>query len=155
MVNAPRVLKIDIVNQQRIKKIAVKKLKASLEESMSFLAGHLTKFSGSRSGSISVVLCDNNFIAGLNKKYLKKNTPTDVIAFELRDPGVSDYIGEVFVSVQEAVLRSPEYGLTWQKELTLYIIHGILHLAGYRDSNKEERKSMEAKQQEILRKIFG
>ncbi|MFA7677445.1 MAG: rRNA maturation RNase YbeY [Candidatus Omnitrophota bacterium] len=155
MANTSRVLKLDIINRQRIKKIAAKKLKISLEKAMRPLSSCFTETSSSRFIRISVVLCDNSFITGLNKKYLKKNIPTDVIAFELKDSEGPGYIGEVFVSVQEAVLRSPEYGFTWQKELNLYIVHGVLHLAGYSDCNKKERKRMEAKQQEILRKIFG
>ncbi|MCK4916916.1 MAG: rRNA maturation RNase YbeY [Candidatus Omnitrophica bacterium] len=102
---------------------------------------------------ISFYLCDNEFIKNLNKKYFKKNLPTDVISFPLKDDLEPDYLGEVVVSVETAVNVSKDLDIKWQKELFLYLVHGVLHLIGYDDMTKVKRLVMEKKQEELLEEI--
>lgn len=101
----------------------------------------------------SFVFCDNQFITELNYNYFKKNAATDVISFPLSDDMEPNYLGEVVVSVEEAVLTAKELKLNWQKELLLYTIHGILHLIGFKDKTSKQREEMEQKQQEIFSKF--
>jgi len=137
---------VNILNRQKVKRISLKELKQ--------YSGRVLKLL-KISSRVSVVLCDNSFIKGLNKKYFKKNQPTDVISFPLKDKLEPDYLGEVVVSVEEAVKVSGKLDLSWKKELLLYIIHGILHLAGWRDSTKSKRVAMERKQAVILESILA
>jgi len=104
--------------------------------------------------SISVVFCDNKFIKKLNRHYFKKNTSTDVISFYLRDEFSPYFLGEVIVSVEKALDNSKIYGTSWQREITLYIIHGILHLVGFKDYKKSDKNRMERKQKEILAYLY-
>jgi probable rRNA maturation factor len=62
-------------------------------------------------------------------------------------------LGEVVVSVEEAVAVAEKLKIDWQVELLLYLIHGILHLIGFEDSTAVQRKKMEKKQREILLKF--
>ncbi len=159
-------MKIEITNRQRIKRINLKSLRKKLTNVGAGLApAH--KINGRPQGSplrgistkkISFVLCDNKFITGLNQRYFRKSFPTDVIAFPLKDDFDPDYLGEVVVSVEEAVKVSnvgagSKPALKWQDELILYCIHGILHLIGYDDRTGEQRQRMEKKQEQILRGI--
>ena len=100
------------------------------------------------------MLVDNRLITDLNQRYFKKKTPTDVIAFALGDDLDPDYLGEVVVSVEEAVKIAQQLKISWQKELLLYSIHGILHLVGYDDRSQRKRQIMEKKQQELLNKLW-
>jgi len=109
---------------------------------------------GLKSFCISVVFCDNKFISKLNRKFFKKSRATDVISFPLRDDAASKYLGEIVISVEQAKRMCNFYGKKWREELTLYLIHGILHLMGYNDIKKKERAVMERKQEEILSKIL-
>ena len=140
-------MKIEITNSQRIKRINLKELKTFLKKIFSLL-----NISQKR---ISILFCDNKEIKKLNKKFFNKAQATDVIAFSLQDEFEKDYLGEVIVSVEQAVKISAEYGNTWKKELLLYLVHGILHLLGYDDIKKADRLKMEKKQQQILNKIYG
>ena len=106
------------------------------------------------SACVSVVLCGNKFIKPLNRKFFKKFRATDVISFPLRDSINSQYLGEIVVSVEQAKKMCTVFGKKWQEELTLYLVHGILHLTGYNDIRKREREKMERKQEEILSKIL-
>ena len=109
---------------------------------------------GLKTFCISVVFCDNKFISKLNRKFFKKSHTTDVISFPLQDDAVSKYLGEIVISVEQAKRMCDVYGKKWREELTLYLIHGILHLVGYNDIKKKERAVMERKQEEILSKIL-
>ncbi|MDP2924368.1 MAG: rRNA maturation RNase YbeY [Candidatus Omnitrophota bacterium] len=113
-----------------------------------------TSLASELSCDVSIVLCDNKFIRRLNKDFFKKNNPTDVISFPLRDDFTRNYLGEIIISVEEANLRAKKYGNTWQQELLFYIIHGILHLLGYKDYTKRQRARMERKQNEIFYKLI-
>ena len=100
--------------------------------------------------TVSLVFCDNKFIKKINKKYLGKNSPTDVISFPLNDIFNPNYLGEVIISVEEALNNSRIYNTSFDYEIVLYMVHGILHLLGYKDYTKMERERMEKKQKEIL-----
>lgn len=139
-------MKVEIINHQNLKKINLKSLREKLNK-LCLSLNILDK-------RISFYLCDNEFIKDLNKKYFKKNSATDVISFPLTDDLEPDYLGEVVVSVETAVMVSKDQGIKWQKELFLYLIHGVLHLIGYDDIAKTKRVVMEKKQEELLGEFY-
>lgn len=141
-------MKIEITNRQKIKRINLKGLRKKL---IKVGAQNFSSLRGISAKKISILLCDNKFITSLNRRYFKKSCPTDVIAFPLEDNFDPGYLGEIVVSVEEAVKVADT---CWQKEALLYCIHGILHLVGYDDRNKKQRERMEEKQEQILRKII-
>lgn len=136
---------IEVVNRQKIKKISLLKLKKYIRQILALQKIY--------SCQLSIVLCDNKFITKLNKKLFKKNIATDVISYSLGDDFSPYYLGEVVVSVEQAVKCAAVYNNTWDKELVLYIIHGILHLFGYDDCSHKKSKIMEKRQEEILGNI--
>ena len=90
---------------------------------------------------ISIVIVGDKKIKSLNKKYLKRNQVTDVLAF--------DY-GEIFICLPQAKRQAKKMGNILKKELAILLIHGILHLAGYDDKTKIGYNKMVRKQNEIL-----
>jgi probable rRNA maturation factor len=139
-------MKIEITNQQKIKRLNSKTLQKDI-----LAACRLLKLSG----TISFLFCDNKQIRSLNKKYFKKASNTDVISFPLEDEYSKNYLGEIVVSVEQAVNMASNYGNSWQKELMLYVIHGILHLIGYTDTRVKERDKMKKKENKILDAIWS
>jgi probable rRNA maturation factor len=100
----------------------------------------------------------NQKIRAVNRKYLNKDRATDVISFEYDrrkyyNPGMRRFLGDVIVSTDKAFQNSNKYGTTFFEETALYIIHGILHLAGYDDVSRIERSVMRRKEDALLRKI--
>ena len=138
-------MKIEVINQQKIKRVNLKQLHKYLKKILVFL--------NIPTEDLSILLCDNTRIKKLNKKYFEKASATDVIAFPLTDDLEPNYLGEVVVSVEEAVEVAKRLGCKWQDELRLYLIHGILHLVGYDDRTKVKRARMEREQERILKKI--
>jgi len=105
-------------------------------------------------GILSVILVDNPRMQQLNRRFLRKNKPTDVLAFPL-DDGVGDEWGEVYISEDQARLQAQMYGVSFREEVARLIIHGILHLMGYQDNDDPSRRRMMEKENTYLEQIFS
>jgi probable rRNA maturation factor len=97
-------------------------------------------------GELSVALVTDRMIHELNRKYLSHDYPTDVLAFPL-DAGE----GEVVVSAERALSEATERGVAPYAELLFYIVHGILHLAGYEDHDRAKAREMHSVALKLLR----
>lgn len=98
---------------------------------------------------LSVLLCDDETIHALNREHRKKDKPTDVLAFALREgkvlEGAADLLGDVVISLDTAQRQAQERGRTlWDEVLTL-LAHGLLHLVGYDHRTRAEERVMNAR----------
>ena len=100
---------------------------------------------------LSVVIVGDAEIKNLNKKYRKKDRVTDVLAFDYGLPGGQ---GEIFICLSQAKRQAKKLGHSLKKELATLLIHGILHLAGYRDNTKNNKERMNKMQEIIWRKVI-
>ena len=98
---------------------------------------------------ISYIICSDSFLLELNKDFLKHNSLTDVITFNL---SVDDdnIIGEIYISIDRVKENSKQYGVKLQEELKRVMIHGLLHLVGYNDITKQEKIMMRKKEDYYL-----
>lgn len=106
--------------------------------------------------TVSIVLVDNAGIIEVNKKFLRRDTVTDVIAFDLRDGFAQEsggVWGEVVVSTEKALYESKARNLDFSSEVVLYVVHGILHLLGYDDHVVKDIREMRAKERKALRNM--
>ncbi len=94
--------------------------------------------------SLSVAFVTARKIRALNQKFLKHRYPTDVLAFNLKDTW------EIVISTDAAVQNAKRFKTSVQKEITLYLIHGILHLLGYNDHNSKDIQKMREKERELV-----
>lgn len=120
------------------------------------------------SATISVAIVDNSQIHELNRQYLNHDYETDVLSFLLeasRDESLSSepdsprgagktIDGEVIVSSEMAIDMAADYSWAAMDELTLYIVHGLLHLCGYDDLTAEELPVMRARECHVF-EILG
>jgi rRNA maturation RNase YbeY len=84
--------------------------------------------------------------------YLGRYSATDVISFDLSG-NKKEFLADIAVSVDTAILNARIYKTSTLCELSRYVIHGILHLAGYDDGTKKQRKIMHEKTNLILAKL--
>lgn len=140
-------MRIQIKNLQKIKRINLSDLKKKIKK--------ILDYTGLSKKEISFVFCDNKLIKKINKDYLRKEYPTDVITFPLEDIYFKDSLGEIIISVEEAAKNAEIYKKDFGVELLLYVIHGILHLTGYNDTTKKEREKMREKEEGLLNRIIG
>jgi probable rRNA maturation factor len=96
---------------------------------------------------VSVLLCDDPYIQGLNLQYRDQDKPTDVLSFAQDD---ARYLGDIVISVETAVGQAQKAGWSVESELALLAVHGMLHLLGFDDEYEEGAKEMEELTREIM-----
>ena len=90
---------------------------------------------------LTVILAGRDLVLQLNRQYLDHDYPTDVLAFPFTDEAnVVD--GEIYVDLDTAAERCEEFGTTPEAEARRYVLHGLLHLLGYRDKTESDRREM-------------
>ena len=119
------------------------------------VASTLDMESGGREKELGIVLVDGKKMKDLNEKFRGRKMITDVLAFPVRDNLIStkDLLGEVIICVERAKQEARERKHSLKEELTLLLVHGILHLLDYRDEKLGERKIMQEREKEILERL--
>jgi len=102
-----------------------------------------------KKAQIDLCFVDNKLMRKLNYAYLKKNCPTDVLAFDLSN-FPDDLTAEVFVSQAVAKKQARLYNNSLKAEVLLYVIHGILHLLGFKHYSKKDKTVMLKRQKKIF-----
>lgn len=105
-----------------------------------------------KKGAVGIIFANSFKIKELNNQFLNHNCSTDVITFELQDPG-NDLEGEIYVCYEVAENQAREFGVPFREELLRLIVHGILHLAGYDDKETREREHMRVKEEYYLKQL--
>ncbi|MDA0587966.1 MAG: rRNA maturation RNase YbeY [Planctomycetota bacterium] len=112
--------------------------------------------------TISVAIVGNSTMHELNRQYLSHDYETDVLSFLLESTGGDEEAsgiprgtgktidGEIIVSSEYAAMMASEFGWQPLDELTLYIVHGLLHLCGYDDLTDAELPVMRQREREVL-----
>lgn len=129
---------IEIINRQRKHRISQKKFKSLLQR--------LTEHYKLADPEVSLVFVGTRAIKTLNRRFLKKDAPTDVLSFPIGEKSADGrfYLGDIVISVPQAHKQcsSQNYGL--ERELELLTIHGFLHLLGFK-----HRKGIESEEKKI------
>ena len=128
---------IEILNQQRRYAIDTDRLQHLLEE--------LIRIYNIPNPEVTLALVNDKPIKDLNRKYMDKDAPTDVLSFPIRDTGPDGkyYLGDIIISVPYAARQSRSLGHGLQREVEFLVIHGMLHLKGFEHSEgleEEEEK---------------
>ena len=100
-------------------------------------------------GFINCVFCSDEYLLGVNKKYLKHNFYTDVITFDFSE-NKKTLEGDLYISVDRVKENAKKYKVKFNSELVRTIIHGVLHLVGYKDKTKKEKETMIAKENKYV-----
>ena len=110
---------------------------------------------------LGIVVTTDDEVHSLNRQYLGHDYKTDVISFGMEDEMGEEiafltpeerpeYLGDVVISYDRAAEQGPEYGHSAEREVALLMVHGLLHLLGYDDTDDESRARMHARQNELV-----
>lgn len=111
------------------------------------------------STDVTISFVSNERIHELNKEYRGMDKPTDVLSFEcdnvpFDDEDVDDVeeyeLGDVIIATDVALAQTEEFGTTFEEEVSLLTVHGLLHLCGYDHIEDEEAEIMESLEQSLL-----
>ncbi len=132
---------VKLIKKVRGYNINLKRLKMIAEE--------VLKHYGRENENVTVLLCGNRLIKKLNKKFLSRNSETDVISFPINEVLDDEkYLGDIAISVPYAQDSAKELGEILENELKKLLIHGILHLLGWdheKDSGEMEKEEIKLK----------
>ncbi|MDP6543607.1 MAG: rRNA maturation RNase YbeY [Phycisphaerae bacterium] len=133
-------LTVNISSSQTALRVPRKKITALVEFVMSAESSPL--------GEVDIAIVTSRRIAALNRRYLQHAGATDVLSFDLSIPG--DAVAQVIVCADVAVRQARSRCIGPQRELMLYIVHGLLHVMGYDDTTPQAAEKMYARQEELL-----
>jgi len=147
-----------ILNRQRQIRIALGELQRFLSRARRAL--HLP------AGSFSVCLVTNAQIARWNRAYRGKSGPTDVLSFRAEparkplpkksrpsgnQPANGDYLGDIAIAPAVARRNALRFGRTFEEEMRILVLHGMLHLMGY--DHETDRGQMDRREQKVRREL--
>jgi probable rRNA maturation factor len=99
--------------------------------------------------SLNFIFCSDKYLLKINEEYLNHDTLTDIITFDQsEEDGVVQ--GDIFISIDRIKENSVKFGVDLNDELHRVIIHGVLHLLGYRDKNSSDKTLMREKEDRYL-----
>lgn len=141
-------MKILIANQQKSVKIDRRKIRIQMIR--------LLKLMNGEDNEISLTFVDDDTIQRINKEYLHRDKPTNVISFSLQEGAFGglnpDVLGDIVISVDTAVKEARRGRLSLDEEILYLMIHGFLHLTGYNHENTSRANAVKMRQKE--RELF-
>jgi rRNA maturation RNase YbeY len=109
------------------------------------------KAEGFRIGGLNYIFCSDVYLLDINQKYLGHDTLTDIVTFDnSEDPKMIE--GDIFISIERVQENALKFD-TAESELKRVMVHGLLHLAGYKDKDKAQKELMRNKENEYLKNI--
>jgi rRNA maturation RNase YbeY len=103
-------------------------------------------------GHITIIFSNDSYILEINKQYLNHNYFTDIITFDYSNERTIE--GDIFISLDTVLDNSKKYKVSFNNELLRVIIHGILHLLGFKDKEKLDIVIMREKEKKCLELFF-
>ena len=133
------------------------------------LALHVMSAEGQPQGTeVSISFVTDEAIHELNRDWRGVDRPTDVLSFECDGFEDDEFdmsptgfqpetfeLGDIVIAPDVAERQAPEFGLTFADELSLLLVHGLLHLCGYDHMEDDEAEVMEARETELLSSFYG
>jgi len=102
---------------------------------------------------LNFILCSDEYLLRINIDYLQHDDYTDVITFDNAEQ-LKTIVGDIFISVERIKENAQQFGSNIEAELCRVMIHGTLHLLGYKDKTKAAKSQMTAKEDQYLELLF-
>lgn len=111
-----------------------------LDESTKSWISQIVSNSNKRIGTVNYVFCSDEYILEVNKQYLSHNYYTDIITFDYCKGDIVS--GDLLISLDTIQSNSQAFNTDYTSELHRVMIHGVLHLLGYKDGTESEKVEM-------------
>lgn len=99
-------------------------------------------------GDINYILCDDDYLLKINQDYLQHDYYTDIITFDYVKGSTIN--GDIFVSLSRISDNASTLSKSYDEEFRRVLVHGVLHLCGYKDKTEQEASEMRNKEDEYL-----
>ncbi len=156
-------LRLDCINEQEEIEVS-----AELIKLLELLLAKAGASEGVESGEVSLSFITDEEMSRLNQTYREIDKTTDVLSFAMQETtedemeiiysaedekdrkAMNEFLGDILISVPQALKQSEEYGHSLEREIGFLFIHGFLHLIGYDHQDETSERAMFAKQEQIL-----
>ena len=102
---------------------------------------------------VNLIFCSDEYLLKMNVEYLQHDYYTDIISFDYCE--ANRILGDLFISKDRVLDNAVLNNVTFEQELHRVIVHGVLHLCGYKDKSEEEENLMRSKEDYYLSKIVS
>lgn len=119
----------------------------------------VAKKEGAAIEELNYIFCSDNYLVQLNKKHLNHNTLTDIITFDTTSPLSSrrgargEVFGDIFISIERVKENAEKFNVSREQELHRVMVHGLLHLLGYKDKKPADKAQMTGKEDFYLKRF--
>ena len=104
---------------------------------------------GYKVGELNYIFCSDDYLLEINKQYLDHDYYTDIITFDNSEED-GKLEGDIYVSIDRVKENADHIGVSFDIELRRVLVHGLLHLIGFNDSDEDLKQQMRAKEDECL-----
>jgi len=114
----------------------------------------LEELLGRREYELGVHFIGATEMARLNETFLGHESSTDVITFNHQEHSHSEHLyGEIFISVDDALAHARRFRVLWPSEMARCLVHGLLHLEGFDDTDPASRRVMKRRENKLLKEL--
>ena len=106
---------------------------------------------GYQQGELTYVFCDDNYLLNVNQEFLAHDYFTDIITFDYCLPDDPKRSGDLLISVERVKDNALKEKVTFDNELHRVMVHGLLHLCGYKDKNKTQKANIRKQEDKWLK----
>ena len=106
---------------------------------------------GKKLEELSYIFCDDEYLLKINMEYLDHDTYTDIITFDYSVGKILQ--GDIYISIERVSENAETFNVKFEEELRRVLVHGILHLSGYKDKEESDAALMRSKEEEKM-KLF-
>jgi len=99
-------------------------------------------------GDVTLIFCSNEYLLKINQEYLNHDYYTDIITFDYTEDNI--ICGDLFISLEMVAENAISNNVPFINEINRVIVHGVLHLIGYKDKSDEDSKLMRKKENQML-----
>lgn len=99
-------------------------------------------------GDVTLIFCSNEYLLKINQEYLNHDYYTDIITFDYTEDNI--ICGDLFISLEMVAENAISNNVPFINEVNRVVVHGVLHLIGYKDKSDEDSKLMRKKENQML-----
>ena len=120
---------------------------------VALLVRQILEEEGKKSRSVNIVFVDDDYLSGVNRRFLNHDYRTDVICFDLSED--TNIEGEIYISVDRARVQAKRYKVSPEQEMLRLMVHGVLHLSGWDDVSRSQKLRMRKREDAIIHAFYA
>ena len=137
---------ITIINLQTRIPLRLTRIKKNAQKALQYL--------GISAADLSIVFVSAQKMKRLNTRHLRHSYETDILTFNYAQADSDFLMAEIIICPSVARIQAKQYGVPLEKEIMLYVVHGILHVMGFDDHSVKDIKKIRSKEARVMEHLY-